>query len=219
MPTTPTPRKTGAPRARRPDARPGELLASALDLFTEKGFAATRVEEVAARAGVSKGTLFLYFSSKQELFKAVVHKNLASRFVEWNVEYEGYEGSTADMLRYCLAMWWTRVGSTKASGITKLVMSEAHNFPELAAYYRTAVVDPATALIRRILQRGIDSGEFRAVDAEYAVYSVTGVMLYLVTWKHSLGACASSLGSFEPERFIAAQVDLLLNGLRRVPCV
>jgi len=102
-------------RERRKEARPGELLEAALDLFVEKGFAATRSEEVAARAGVSKGTLFLYFPSKEELFKAVVIENLAGRFTEWNKEFDEYEGSTSDMLRYCMRVWWERVGSTKAS--------------------------------------------------------------------------------------------------------
>jgi len=98
-----------AKRERRKEARPGELLAAALDLFVEKGFAATRSEEVAARAGVSKGTLFLYFPSKEELFKAVVMENLGGRFTEWNAEFEAFEGTTADMLRYCMNVWWERV--------------------------------------------------------------------------------------------------------------
>src|SRR5881392_707043 len=86
-------------RERRKEARPGELLDAALDLFVEKGFAATRAEEVAARAGVSKGTLFLYFPSKEELFKAVVRENLSGRFREWNEEFVQFEGSSADMVR------------------------------------------------------------------------------------------------------------------------
>ena len=134
-----------AKRERRKEARPGELLEAALDLFVEKGFAATRSEEVAARAGVSKGTLFLYFQSKEELFKAVVIENLAGRFTEWNREFDEYEGSTADMLRYCMRVWWERVGATKASGLTKLMMSEGRNFPELADFYRREVVSPATS--------------------------------------------------------------------------
>ena len=79
-------------RARRKEARPGELVDAALALFVEKGFAATRVEEVAARAGVSKGTLFLYFPSKEELFKAVVRETIAGRFTEWNEELDRFEG-------------------------------------------------------------------------------------------------------------------------------
>src|ERR1700741_860307 len=90
-----------AKRERRKEARPGELLNAALDLFVEKGYAATRAEEVAKRAGVSKGTLFLYFSSKEELFKAVVRDSISGRFAEWTQEFETFEGSTADMVRYC----------------------------------------------------------------------------------------------------------------------
>jgi len=145
-------------RSRRKSARPGELLAAALDLFVEKGFAATRVEEVAARAGVSKGTLFLYFPSKEELFKAVVRENMSSRFAEWNDEFDRFEGSTRDMLRHCLFSWWERLGTTKASGIPKLMMSEAQNFPELASFYQHEVMQPAHALIQRILKRGVARG-------------------------------------------------------------
>ena len=86
--------EVAAKRERRKEARPGELLDAALDLFVEKGFAATRAEEVATRAGVSKGTLFLYFPSKEELFKAVVRENISGRFKEWNAEFETFEGST-----------------------------------------------------------------------------------------------------------------------------
>src|SRR3954471_6530829 len=103
-----------AKRERRKEARPGELLDAALDLFVEKGFAATRAEEVAARAGVSKGTLFLYFPSKEELFKAVVRENISGRFREWNDEFVTFEGTSADMVRYCFKVWWERVGATPA---------------------------------------------------------------------------------------------------------
>ena len=116
-------------RERRKEARPGELLDAALALFVEKGFAATRVEEVAARAGVSKGTLFLYFPSKEELFKAVVRETIAGRFGEWNDELDAFQGDSADLLRYTMNAWWERIGMTQTSGITKLVMSEAGTWP------------------------------------------------------------------------------------------
>jgi AcrR family transcriptional regulator len=202
-------------RARRKDARPSELLDAALDLFVEKGYAATRVEAVAARAGVSKGTLFLYFPSKAELFQAVVQANLAARFADWNAEYAAMEGgdSAADMLRHALQSWWTRVGATKLTGLTKLVMSEAQNFPEVAACYQAEVVLPAQQLLRRVIQRGIDRGEFRPLDAEYAVYSVTSAMLYLVMRKHALGVVAPASEQLMPERYIASQLDIILHGL------
>lgn len=200
-------------RERRKQARPGELLDAALALFVEKGYAATRVEEVAARAGVSKGTLFLYFDSKEELFKAVVHENLAGRFVEWNEEFERFEGDSAAMLRTCLSAWWERIGATPASGITKLMVSESHNFPELARYYQNEVMVPGQALIRRILQRGVDRGEFRVNDMDYAIYSVIAPMIFLMMNKHSLGTCVPAQQALDPLRFIAMQTDVLLQGL------
>lgn len=199
-------------RARRKDARPGELLAAALDLFVEKGYAATRVEEVATLAGVSKGTLFLYFSSKEELFKAVVREHISGRFSQWGEEIEQFEGSSHEMLRDCLNSWWEHVGATKASGIPKLMMSEARNFPELATFYQQEVIRPGSALIARILQRGVDRGEFRPMDIKYGVYMVLAPLLFLTMWTHSLGACCDAALQIEPEKYLAMQVDMLLRG-------
>ncbi len=201
-----------ARRSRRKDARPGELLAAALDLFVEKGFAATRVDEVAQRAGVSKGTLFLYFPSKEELFKAVVRETISGRFVEWNQEVDRFEGSTREMLRYCLFNWWERLGATKASGIPKLMMSEAQNFPELASFYQREVMQPGCALIQRILKRGVARGEFMPMDFTYGAYLVLAPMLFLALWQHSLGTCCGAHSQLDPQKYLAAQLDMLLHG-------
>ena len=203
-------------RERRKQARPGELLNAALDLFVEKGFSATRVEEVAARAGVSKGTLFLYFQSKEDLFKAVVRENIANQFPTWQEEFVAFEGSSSDMLRYALVSWWERIGKTRASGITKLVMSEAQNFPEIAAFYQEEVIQPGNAMIRRILARGVQSGEFKDMDLTQAVHIVVAPMIFLMMWKHSMGACAASATIVDPEQFIHMQVDVLLHGMTAV---
>ena len=200
-------------RERRKEARPGELLDAALDLFVEKGFSATRVEEVAARAGVSKGTLFLYFQSKEDLFKAVVRENIANKFPAWQEEFVTFEGTSSDMLRYALVSWWERIGKTRASGITKLVMSEAQNFPEIAEFYQEEVIKPGNAMIRRILERGVQSGEFRDLDLEQAVHIIVAPMIFLMMWKHSMGACAASAKIVDPEQFIHMQVDVLLHGM------
>ena len=200
-------------RERRKEARPGELLDAALDLFVEKGFAATRAEEVAARAGVSKGTLFLYFQSKEELLKAVVRETIAGRFTEWNEEFERFEGNGVEMLTYCMNSWWDRVGATKASGITKLMMSEAKNFPDIADFYQQEVVEPGQALVRRILQRGIDRGEFRKMNLDYAVFSVVAPMIFLLLAKHSSGVCARNMADIDPRKYIASQLNIMLFGL------
>ncbi|TNF62031.1 MAG: TetR/AcrR family transcriptional regulator [Burkholderiales bacterium] len=209
-----SPTDTTVPRrARRKQARPGELLEAALNLFVEKGFAATRVEEVAHLAGVSKGTLFLYFPSKEELFKAVVRETIAGRFAEWNGELDRFEGDTASLVRHLMHSWWERVGQTQAAGITKLVMSEASLFPEIATFYQHEVITPGHQLIRRVLQRGIDRGEFRAMDLDHAVYSLIAPMIFLIMWKHSLAPCCPRDESIDPLRFIDSQASLLLEGM------
>ena len=200
-------------RERRKEARPGELLDAALALFVEKGFAATRVEEVAARAGVSKGTLFLYFPSKEELFKAVVRETIAGRFTEWNQELDEFQGDSAELLRYCMQSWWERIGMTAASGITKLVMSESGTFPEIAAFYQQEVIGPGHDLLKRVLQRGIDRGEFRTMELEYAVYSLIAPMIFLLMWKHSMAPCCPPSQRIDPIGFIDTQVGLLLSGM------
>lgn len=202
-----------AKHERRKDARPGELLDAALDLFVEKGFAATRSEEVAARAGVSKGTLFLYFPSKEELFKAVVVENLRGEVARWNLAFDQFEGSTADMLRGCLRLWWERFGSTKASGLMKLMLSEGHNFPELADFYRREVVAPRHELLRRIVRRGIERGEFAPADVDHAVHAIVAPMLLLVLHKHSPTVSVEGPQAIDAEKYLAFQAETLLHGL------
>ncbi len=201
-------------RERRKEARPGELVTAARDLFVEKGFAATRADEVAARAGVSKGTLFLYFQSKEDLFKAVITENIANLFPAWNEEFKAFSGSSADMLHYAMDLWWNNVGNTPASGIVKLVLSEAQNFPDIAEFYQREVVEPGTHLLRSILQRGVDSGEFCTMDTQQSVFSIISPMIFLMMWKHSMGACAASANILDPQAFIHLHVDLLINGIR-----
>lgn len=200
-------------RERRKQDRPGELLDAALDLFVEKGFAATRVEEVAARAGVSKGTLFLYFPSKEDLFKAVVRENVVHPVTQGAGEIEHFKGTSGELLEWMMLQWWHRYGATKASGISKLVMSEATNFPELAAFYRHEVIEPGQALVRTVLQRAIDQGEFRPVDVELALHSVMAPLLFLVMWKHSMGPCCPLSEQVKPEQFITQHAQLLVRGL------
>lgn len=200
-------------RERRKEARPGELLDAALSIFVEKGFAATRVEEVAARAGVSKGTLFLYFPSKEELFKAVVREAISGRFAEWEQELETFDGDSEALIRYCLHAWWERIGMTQASGITKLVMSEAGLFPEIATFYQREVIGPGHDLLKRVLTRGMDRGELRQMDLEYAVYSLMAPMIFLVTWKHAMAPCTPASQKIDPIGFIDCQLDLLLRGM------
>ncbi len=201
-------------RERRKEARPGELLAAALDLFVEKGFAATRAEEVAQRAGVSKGTLFLYFPSKDELFKAVVREHIGGTIKEAFSELQSFPGTSAELVHYLMQQWWERYGNTKASGISKLMMSEAGNFPELAEFYQQEVIIPGHQLIAMVIERGISSGEFRKVDVEYAVFSILAPIMFLIMWKHSMSGCCPSGEKIDPQRYLQMQADIVAQGLR-----
>lgn len=214
--TSPTEITAPSRRERRKDARPRELLDAALDLFIEKGFAATRAEEVAKLAGVSKSTLFLYYSSKEALFKAVVRETITGRLAEWCTELAQFQGSTPDLLRYGVHAWWTHIGNTKVAGISKLMMSEARNFPELADFYQREVIQPGNALIERVLQRGIDRGEFRPIDLRYGVYVVMAPLLYLAMWQHSWGHCCETAHQLVPEDYLAVQLENILIGLQAV---
>jgi TetR/AcrR family transcriptional regulator len=215
-PSTPAAEAAERPekRERRKEARPGELLAAALDLFVEKGFAATRAEEVAQRAGVSKGTLFLYFPSKEELFKAVVREHIGGTIRAAFSELDSFPGSSSEMIHFLMTQWWQRYGNTKASGISKLMMSESNNFPELALFYQQEVIIPGHQLIEKVIQRGINSGEFRQVDVEYAVFSMLAPIMFLIMWKHSMSGCCPSGEKIEPERYLKTQADIVAHGLR-----
>ena len=214
MSSTPSPIPDAPRRTRRKQARPGELLDAALALFVEKGFAATRVEEVAARAGVSKGTLFLYFPSKEELFKAVVHENAGRHVADAFREVAGFTGSSAELLREFVRRWWTQYGGTPAAGLTKLMVSEATNFPELAQYYQDEVVGPSHELLRRVVQRGIDSGEFRPVDVPPLVHLIIAPLVQMVTWRYSLAPCCPSAQQIDPVALLELHAEMMVRGLK-----
>ncbi|MCF8152129.1 MAG: TetR/AcrR family transcriptional regulator [Sulfuritalea sp.] len=198
-------------RQRRKEARPAELMAAALELFVEKGFAGTRLEDVAARASVSKGTLYLYFDSKEALFKAVVQEGIVPVLEAGAGLVDSFKGSSADLLREMLRVWWQHIGNTHLGGIPKLIISEAGNFPELAAYYNEAVIVRGRNLMRRTLQRGIDAGEFRAVNVEIVIDVIFAPVLMMMIWRYSLGPCCGN--AHDPETYLNTHLDLALGGL------
>lgn len=198
--------------ARRKDARPQELLAAALDLFVSRGYAATRLEDVARSAGVSKGTLYLYFANKEELFKAVVRDAIVQPIGEAETDFAAGEGHSADLLRTLLMRWWDKVGATRACGITKLMIAEAANFPELMQFYNEEVIARGNALLANILARGVARGEFRPVDPAVMMPVLTAPVLMLMLWAQSPQLCAGA--PLDPHVFLAAFIDNTLRGLR-----
>jgi AcrR family transcriptional regulator len=202
---------------RRKDARPAELLAAALDVFVARGYAGTRLDDVAQRAGVSKGTLYLYFENKQELFKAVVRENLVRNIDDGLAEVRDWTGATDALLRYLLHEWWRRIGQTPAAGLTKLMMSESGNFPDIARFYVEEVITPTHAMLAGVIARGVARAEFRPVDIPLAVQVMVAPVIMLTLWSHSFGPCSTV--PTDAARFLDLHIDHTIAGLRAGPAV
>ena len=196
---------------RRKEARPDEIVDAALDLFVEKGYAATRLEEVAHRAGVSKGTMYLYFDSKESLFLAVVRRALVPTLVQGEALLASHTGPSSDLVAQLIRGWWERIGVSKGSGILKLVMAESANFPDITRIYHQEIVQRGRQLMGAALQRGIERGEFRPVDVTRTVRLAMAPLLYAVIWKHSLFRCDQS--QMDWPAFIEEHIELFLRGL------
>ncbi len=201
-------------RHRRKEARPQELLDAALTLFAEKGFAASRADEVAQRAGVSKGTLYLYYPSKEELFKAVVRHNLSSLIAEGEEAASSFDGSSSDLLAYLLNTWWDRVGNTPAACIHKIMLAEVRNFPELAQFYTDEVIVPADRLFSGCVQRGIERGEFRPMPLHEVALALMSPLIFMAVHRHSFGACPLHGPDMDPTLVLNTHLDLVLRGLQ-----
>jgi AcrR family transcriptional regulator len=213
----PTPKQDSpSPRwARRKAARPAELLAAALELFVDKGYAGTRLDDVAARAQVSKGTLYLYFSSKEDLFKAVVRESVVARISASAERAASFDGSSEGLLRALVESWWNEFGNTRAGGISKLMVAESGNFPEIARFFLAEVIEPWHTLLAKAIERGIERGEFRSVDTPTFVRVMTAPLVMLALWKHSFGPCSAE--PIDPQRYLATMLDAHLASLRPAP--
>ena len=197
-------------RRRRKDARPTEIADAALALFSERGFAATRLEDVATRAGVSKGTLYLYFPTKEDLFRAVLRQGLLPNLEAMEHAVAADQGPAPVLLRQ-IAGRLLRVLDTNLTAIPKLVLAESGNFPAIARMYADEVVTRAMALLTGILNRGIERGELRRVDPQSAIPSFIAPFLMMALWKHSLGQHTQI--AIDPKAVMETHMDILLRGL------
>ncbi|MBI1394949.1 MAG: TetR family transcriptional regulator [Betaproteobacteria bacterium] len=206
---------TTARWTRRKDARPAELLAAALDIFVEKGYAATRLDDVARRAGVSKGTLYLYYDGKESLFKAVIRTGLIPAIQRGEQVFDEHLGTMTELLEKIIFGWWESVGTSQLSGIPKLMFAEAKNFPELAEFYYQEVISRGYGLVQRVLVEGRQRGEFVEVDPRYGTRLVLAPLVFLLLWRHSFSACEPQ--PIDPEAFLRLHLTLVLDGLRVGP--
>jgi AcrR family transcriptional regulator len=208
---TTTPRWT-----RRKEARPADLVDAALDLFVERGYAATRLEDVARRAGVAKGTLYLYFENKEALLKAVVRENIVARISEAREEAATMQADSATVLRHLVLGWWQCYGATKCGDIGKLMMAESGNFPEIAAFFVAEVIEPWHRLIGEVIARGIASGEFRPVEIPTFVRVLVAPLVMLSLWQRSFGPCSRG-APVDAEHYLETALDAFLVSLRALP--
>ncbi len=197
-------------RARRKEARPGEIVAAALELFAERGFAATKLEDVAARAGIAKGTIYLYFPTKEELFRAVLREGWLPNLDQAEAMVAAHTGSTADLLRK-LAVHVTRILDSPLLAIPKLILTELGNFPALTRLYLEEVAPRAMGFMAGVIARGMERGEFRRMDVASVVPLFGAPFLMMALIKQSLGRHAEI--PFDPAKVIAAHLDILLRGL------
>lgn len=206
--------ETRPPRWRRsPQTRPDAVLEAALDQFAARGFAATRMEDVAAAAGLSKAALYLYFPSKDALFRALVEQRI--RPVQAHLEAV----ATADLdpiagLRAITMVWSQAMDDPRLAAIPRIVLAEAPRFPEIAAFYHGAVVARVSALIERLIAAAVAQGLFRPVSTEAASRALIAPLLTEI-WRREAFA---GLETRKPLDVAAEEIlDLFLNGVAVAP--
>lgn len=198
---------------RRKDARPEEILSAALEVFTDRGFAATKLEDVAKRAGVTKGTIYLYFDSKEALFKALIRETIVPVIAQGEALAQSFTGSARELLERLVREYWRLVGETSLVGIPKLMIAEAGNFPQLARFYYEEVVTRGHRLMAGVIQRGIKAGEFRSVNVMVAAKLAMTPLMHAVVARKAFAACMPE--GFDVASYLNTHIDLYLHGISK----
>jgi AcrR family transcriptional regulator len=196
---------------RRKDARHGEILDAALAVFAEKGFAAARMDDIAARAGVTKGTIYLYFENKEAVFKALVRESIGAELTQILENVRAHEGSSRDLLRNILTVFGHFMRSSDRVVLPKILVAEAGNFPELAHFYREEIIDKGLGAMSVVIARGIERGEFREVEPQYAARLCIAPILLAIMWRTTFAQFDSE--PFDYQGFFDTHLDVLLRGL------
>src|SRR3954470_3538695 len=197
--------------ARRKEARPAEIVAAALACFAERGFAATRLEDVAARAGVTKGTVYLYFPNKEELFKAVVRESLLPHLDRLMGAVPVELEDPAERIRRLFGFFANEVLESPLAAIPKLVIAEADNFPEIARFYVKEVISRGRAFVTETLRQGVERGIFRPLNPDHVFFSLVGPMLLAALWRRSLGPYDDR--TLDAPAMIGTHLDIVFRGL------
>ena len=168
---------------RRSEDRPREICAAALEVFAEKGFAAAKLDEIARRAGVSKGTLYLYFEDKQDLFRAVVRSAIAPNIEAITSTISALDAQISDVVRMFLTGFAEREARLPLGAVAKIVIGESRNFPELARVWHDEVAAKAIGAIADFVKRAQKRGEVRAGDPRLYAFSIMGPMVLGALWR------------------------------------
>lgn len=194
---------------RRKEDRPAEIMAAGLRIFADRGFAATRLEDVAEAAGVSKATIYLYFASKAELFVAIVRDIAVPRFDEIEKLLDAHDGPSADLLSFVMDRLRDIATTTELPALAKIILAESHNFPEIRTFYRDHIILRGFGNLSRIVHRGIERGEFRPCNVEAAVQNIIFPILMNALARNTFG----ELPQLDPDGFFAAHAEFVLRGL------
>lgn len=172
------------PRWRRlPEERPQQIIEAALTIFGERGLASARLDDIAKLAGLSKGTIYLYFPNKEELFREVVRHTIVAEIERAEHELAAASAQSAtETLEQFVRGYWRFLRSPKFAALFRLIHAELGNFPDLARFYASEVVERWRRLVTGILERGIRTGEFRDVDPEVAARMLSPTLLMHAMW-------------------------------------
>jgi len=197
---------------RRKEARPGEIIDAALELFCEKGFAGTRMDDVARHAGVTKGTVYLYFENKEALFYALVNEMVVPQVERAENMIANHTGSASALIEILIKQWHENIIKTKLSGVPKLIISESGNFPELAKFYIKNVIQRGRRMMARVIEKGIERGEFIQCDASYVSRVILAPIVFTTIWERSLASLDNE--TYDIEKFFKIQLEIMLSGLK-----
>ena len=196
---------------RRKDARPPEILDAALAVFAQKGFAATRLDDVAAKAGITKGTIYFYFDSKQALFEALARQSVGAQIEQIKAQLAAFPGSTPELLRLVLSTMGHFITTSDRVVLPRLVLAEAANFPKLAEFWRREVIDSGIGLMSGIIRRGIERGEFCEIEPQHAARLCVAPMLIIMLWRTTFAQFDET--PYDYQGLIEAHLQTLLKGL------
>jgi AcrR family transcriptional regulator len=196
---------------RRAEARPDEVLDAALELFIEKGFAATRVEDIATRAGLSKGAVYLYFSSKEAILEGLVKRALLPIADSALAMLSTHAGDPRPVITAALKLVAGRLNDPKTVAIPRLMIREIINFPAFAQIYRREVLDRVIPAVQQLVENGIREGYFRPVDPELTLRTLVGPVVFHLMIAEIFGIVPE--GGLEPERLIDNHLTILFDGL------